>query len=221
MLSKTLKILCFSLFCLLATHTASFAQKGANDTLMLGGIVVEGDTFAMVFLDNVTITDKLPRKYARKRRKYNKLRNNVYKVYPYAVIAADVLKGVDDSLLAIGDDKDKRKEYLKSIEKELRSRFKGELEDMTVSQGHLLVKLIDRQTGKNCYNIIKELKGGFSAVIIQSVAVLFTHNLKREYDPDGEDSDIEQIVRELEANYNYEYQYRQQQSHLSQSRTKS
>lgn len=196
----------------------TYGQRSANDTILLGGIVVGPDTFAMVFMDNVTIVDKLPRKWARKRAKYNRLRYNVYKVYPYAVIAADVLKDVDSNLLVIGEDKKKRKEYLKSIEKELNRRFKGELSDMTITQGHLLVKLIDRQVGKNCYDIIKELKGGFSAVIIQSVAVIFSHNLKREYDPYGEDKDIEEIVRELEANHRYDSQYRLQQARISSSR---
>lgn len=174
---------------------------------MLGGVVVGQDTFAMVYMDYVYVEGKLSRKMARKRRRYNKLRRNIHKVYPYAVIAADVLKDVDSTLLAIGDHKKQRKEYLKTVEDELKKRFKGELTNMTISQGHLLVKLIDRQTGKSCYHIIKELKGGFSAVVIQSVATIFTHNLKREYDPYGEDKEIEEIVRELEANRYFDYMY--------------
>lgn len=176
---------------------------------MLGGVVVGQDTFAMVYMDYVYVEGKLSRKMARKRRRYNKLRHNIYKVYPYAVIAADVLKDVDSTLIAIGDHKKQRKEYLKTVEDELKKRFKGELTNMTISQGHLLVKLIDRQTGKSCYHIIKELKGGFSAVVIQSVATIFTHNLKREYDPYGEDKEIEEIVRELEANRYFDYMYQQ------------
>ena len=77
---------------------------------------------------------------------------------------------------------------------------------------HLLVKLINRQTGRNCFSIIKEVKGGFNAVVYQSVAVLFNNNLRREYDPTGNDRDMEMIVRELEAINYYKYQhYRQQQ----------
>ncbi len=195
------------------------AQPRGNDTLLLGAVIVGADTIPMVYMQDVEVhaqlTRKQARKWKRKRARYDRLKHNVYKVYPYAVIAADVLKDVDSNLLAIGDDKKKQKEYLKSVELELRSRFKGELEDMTVTQGHILVKLIDRQTGKNCYNIIKELKGGFSAVVIQSVAVLFTHNLKREYEPDGADKDMEKIVRDLEATRSYNYQYQLQQSRLN------
>lgn len=205
----------------LSNSKPGYAQGGINDTLLLGAYIVANDTFPMVYMENVTVKDKLPRKWARKRARYNKLRHNIYKVYPYAVIAADVLKDVDSNLLAIGEDKAERKEYLKSIERELKRRFKGEIEDMTITQGHVLVKLIDRQTGKSCYHIIKELKGGFSAAVIQSIAVLFTHNLKAAYDAEGEDADMEEIVRELEANHRYEFEYKLQQSRLHASKRKS
>lgn len=181
----------------------SVAQYGVNDTIVLGSIIVNSDTFGMVYLDDIIVNERAPRRFRRQRRKYNKLQYNIYKVYPYAVIAADVLKDVDSVLLAIGDDKKNRRKYLKDIERELNKKFKGELEDMTISQGHVLVKLIDRETGKSCYEIIKELKGGFSAVVLQSVARIFSHNLKKQYDPTGIDKDMEKIVRELEANRHY------------------
>jgi hypothetical protein len=186
------------------------AQPHGNDTILLGSIIVGQDTFAMAWLPDVTIVGALPRRYARQRAAYDRLRYNIYKVYPYAVIAADVLKDVDVNLAKLQDDRQKRKAYLKSVEKELNRRFKGELEDMTITQGQLLVRLIDRQTGKNCFSIIRELKGGFSAVIWQSVALIFSNNLKREYDPYDRDKDIETIVAELEANSYYKYQYQRQ-----------
>lgn len=199
---------------LLLCSATAYAQPRSNDTLLLGGIVIDGDTMPMIYLDVVTITDKMPRKWARKKAKYDRMRHNIYKVYPYAVIAADVLKDVDSTLVAIGDDKSTRKDYMKSVEKELKGRFNGEISDMTISQGHVLVKLIDRQTGKSCFDIVKELKGGVPAVVFQSIALIFTHNLKREYDPYGEDKDMETIVRELEETYRYQYQYQLQQSRL-------
>ncbi len=183
----------------------------ANDTILLGGIVVNGDTLAMVYLDDVDILDRLPRKWARKQAAYNKLRYNVYKTYPYAVIAAGVLKDVYKNLEYIPEGK-ARKKYMKEVERDLKAKFKGELENLTISQGQVLVKLINRQTGRNCYSIIKEVKGGFNAVIYQSVALLFNNNLKRAYDPTGDDRDIESIVQELEAANYYRYQQYQQQS---------
>ena len=194
----------------LATGVAR-AQQGSSDTIRLGGIVSEdGDTLAMIFLPEITKKDRMPRRLARRMAHWNKLRHNVYMVYPYAVIAAEILKDVDKNLELIGDDKAARKKYLKSIEKQLNHRFKGELENLTISQGQVLVKLINRQTGKNCFSIIQELKGGFSAVVWQSVALLFSNNLKKEYDPADRDRDIEAIVQEIETRAYYQYRYRQQ-----------
>ena len=87
----------------------------------------------------------------------------------------------------------------------MNKRWKGELQDLTITQGQILVKLIDRQTGKNCFSIIREMKGGFTATLWQGVALLFSNNLKREYDPYGDDRDIETIVQDLEASNYYRY----------------
>lgn len=184
-------------------------QMPHNDSILLGAVIEKGDTIPMVFLDDVLILDKLPRKWVKKQAEYNRLRNNVYKVYPYAVIAAGVLKDTYDNLDKISDPKAKKK-YMKSVEAELKKRFKGDLENLTISQGQVLVKLINRQTGRNCFSIIKEVKGGFNAVIYQSVALLFNNSLRREYDPTGDDKDIEAIVQELEATNYYRYYYYQQ-----------
>jgi hypothetical protein len=205
-------LLCFiSILVLLACGSGAFAQRTGNDTILLGAVVENGDTLAMVFLDDFEVKDRLPQKWVRRMAQYNRLRYNVYKTYPYAVIAAGVLKDVDANVAMIQDKKAKR-EYMKSIERELKSKFKGQLEDMTISQGQVLVKLIDRQTGRSCYNILKEVKGGFNAVIYQSIALIFSNNLKKEYDPTGNDQDIEQIVQELETTNYYKYQYYRQQA---------
>lgn len=211
-----LSILILSMFLLRAGNT--YAQKGVNDTILLGAVVVDRDTFPMVFLPDYEQKDHLPRRLARRRARYDQLRYNVARVYPYAIAAADILKDVDGNLDKIGDDKQKRKEYLKTVEKKLNSRFKGELENLTITQGQILVRLIDRQTGKNCYNIIRELKGGFSAVVWQSVGLIFGNNLRREYDPSDRDKDIEEIVADLEANNYYQYKYQRQQVMMMQAR---
>ncbi|MBS1589305.1 MAG: DUF4294 domain-containing protein [Bacteroidetes bacterium] len=195
---------------LLWFNAASAQQKTATDTILLGAVIEGRDTIPMVFMDDVDVIDKLPKRWVRRQTEYNRLRYNIYKTYPYAVIAAGVLKDVYAYMEHIPDEKAK-KQYMKSVEKDLKAKFKGELENMTISQGQVLVKLINRQTGRNCYSIIKEVKGGFNAVIYQSVALLFNNNLKKAYDPTGDDKDMEQIVRELEATNYYRYQQYQQQ----------
>jgi len=205
------KLLVAFFFLMLHCSIQSFAQvKTASDTILLGAVVEGRDTIPMVFLEDVEILDRLPKKWVKKQAEFNRLRYNVYKTYPYAVIAAGVLNDVYANMDKIPDEKAKKR-YMKTVEKDLKSKFKGELENLTISQGQVLVKLINRQTGRNCYSIIKEVKGGFNAVIYQSVALLFNNNLKKAYDPTGDDRDIEMIVRELEATNYYRYQYYQQQ----------
>jgi hypothetical protein len=211
MSSGFVKIL-FSFILIVVFSHSAHAQSG-YDTIRVGATITEeGDTVLMVWLDEFTKTDKLPRKYARQRESWDKLRYNVYRVYPYACIAADLLKDVDANLAKFdkNNDKEGRKKYMKNLEKQLNSRFKGELENLSIGQGQILVKLIDRQTGHNCYGLIRELKGGFSAVIWQSVALLFSNNLKREYDPLDRDKDIETIVKEIETRQYYQRMYQSQ-----------
>lgn len=186
------------------------AQQHPNDTIRVAGIVIGTDTLPHVWIREVTIRDKAPRwlvKQNRRARKnenaYNQLRYNVYKVYPYAVAASYILRDVD-SVLASLYSKDAKKQYKRRKEEELNKQFKHELENLTISQGQVLVKLIARQTGKPCYEIVRELKGGFNAGIWQAVALLFSNNLRNTYDAAGEDADIESVVLEIEARGHFE-----------------
>ncbi len=180
-------------------------QPGSADKILVGAEIVNGDTLITYYLDQVEKTGQLPRRLVKAREKWDRLKYNVYKVYPYAAVAGQMLMGVDEKLEQIGDDRKARKAYLKQLEGQLNKRFKGELSDFTISQGQVLVKLISRQTGRPCFHLIKELKSGFSAVVFQSIALLFNNNLKHEYDATGDDRDIEAIVRELENDARYRY----------------
>lgn len=191
------------------------AQNGTGpyDTLTVAGLVVGTDTFPMVWIDVVEIYGK-SRIDPRRKAELDRLRYNVYKVYPYAVTAAYVLQDVDKEL-AKKSSKKERKAYLKQKEKQLSSRFKGELKDLTMTQGQILVKLINRETGKDCYSVIKEMKGGFNARIYQTVAFFFNNDLKRQYDPYNKDRDIELIVQEIEAKNYFRYQLQTQKNRLN------
>jgi uncharacterized protein DUF4294 len=187
------------------------AQNSANDTIRLGSVGENGKNYPMVFLPEFIKTSELMDQDDRKRR--NRLRNDVFVVYPYALTAASIFKDVNTKLDNLDSRRD-RKKYLKSIDKTLDNTFKEPLKNLSVDQGHVLIKLIDRQTGQNCYSIIKELKGGFSAVLWQSVGVFFSNNLARDYDPEGRDKEVEDIVKELEASAAYRYQLYQQEALL-------
>lgn len=182
----------------LFSRAGVFAQtKHGLDSIPVSAIVVDGDTIPSITLRIVEVIDKLPKKFRKQREAWTRLRNAVYVTYPYAVQASRILKDVNSRLATLHDKKD-RKAYLAGVEKQMKAQFGDKLENLSIYQGRILMKLINRQTGQNCYEIIKELKGGFSARMWQTVAFFFGGNLKSEYDLENEDKDIEAIVQEIE-----------------------
>ena len=197
---------------LLITVQAS-AQNSTNDTIRLGAIMENGQSFPIILLPEFVIAGQLIDPEERTRRE--KLRTDISVVYPYAIAAAVVFKDINTNLDKL-DDRRSRKKYLKTMDKNLDRTFKEPLKNLSIDQGHVLIKLINRETGQNCYSIIKELKGGFSAMLWQSVGVLFNNNLVREYDPEDRDKEMEMMIRELEASMYYRYQLSQQAALLRQ-----
>ena len=191
-------ILSISLLVLIASFYAneSFAQSG-DGRVALPGTVVDGDTLPTMYVGQVFIVGERVFKSKADKRRYDKLERYVTKVYPYAKLAGDLIKKYDDTLATIKNEA-RRKIYMKRVEGELKQEFEGELKKLTVMQGIILVKLIDRETGDSSYELVKELRGSVSAFLWQSVARLFGQNLKLKYDPEGEDKDIESIVQLLE-----------------------
>ncbi len=188
------------LFC---GNTAAIAQEGVNDTIRLGALELEGHVWPFVYLPEYGHVAQGYNDADRLRR--NRLRRDIYVVYPYAITAAAILRGVDSTMDAVERRRDRRK-YLRAIDKQLDVAFKKPLKNLTIDQGHVLVKLINRQTGRNCYSIIKDLKSGLSATIWQSVGLMFNNNLKEDYDPTGEDHEMEAMVQILESSAHYKYQ---------------
>ena len=135
-----------------------------------------------------------------KMKEWTRLRNAVYVCYPYAKEAGKIINEVNAKLAGVTDEKE-RKKIIKAREKDMRKNFTSKITDLSVYQGKVLMKLINRETGNNCFEILKEYKGGFNAVVYQSVAFVFGSNLKQSYDPTGSDKDIEQIVKDVEKLY--------------------
>jgi Domain of unknown function (DUF4294) len=133
----------------------------------------------------------------REKQKWDKLKRDVKKAYPYAVLARMKLSEMDAQLALITGEKE-RKDFNEKCEKELVAQFEKDMRQLTMSQGKILMKLLDRETGSTTYQIIKERRGSFSAFMWQSVAVVFGNNLKDDYDPTGEDAKIEEIVQLIE-----------------------
>ncbi len=108
-----------------------------------------------------------------------------------------------NGLLVNVTDKDERKRIIKSREKELKKEFTSKITNLSVYQGKVLMKLIYRETGNNCYHLIQEYKGGFTAGFYQTVAIIFGSSLKQNYDPVEKDQAIEIIVKDVERMYGH------------------
>jgi hypothetical protein len=155
------------------------------------------DTIAQIDLRTVRVVSQRTWKDVRQRKRFLKLQKKVKKVYPYARLAAVKLEEYAQELEEVKSEKEK-KEFYRAIEAELKEEFEGELRKLTISEGRILIKLIDRETGNTSYTLVKDLRGKFSAFFWQSLARVFGHNLKSNYDPLGEDRNIEYIVQQIE-----------------------
>jgi len=183
---------------------ANTSNNASNITpIMLPTTIVDGERIPWILLREVVITDYRIFKTPADRARYNRLKYNVLKVLPYAKFAEDRYDKLQRDLAVTPKKKD-QKRLIKDCEKEIKAMFNREIKNMSVSQGEILIKLINRQTGNSSYELVKELRGGVSAFFYQSVAKIFGHNLKNTYDPD-EDREIETIIRNYANNNRYFY----------------
>jgi len=188
---KRLIIILFTFICLIFP---AFSQT--TDVIVARAKIVDGDTIPMMDLPVVRIKGFIIYRTPSDQRRFDRLVRNVKKVYPYAKLAGLKLQHYD-SLMAGLTEKEQRKLY-KRAEEELKAEFGDELKSLTFSQGRILLKLVDRETGTPTYHIVKELRGSFVAFFWQNLSRLFGYNLKEKYDPEGNDKDIETIVLMIE-----------------------
>jgi hypothetical protein len=184
-------------------HEQSFAQRGVYDTLRVEAFITpEGDTIPQSWLPTVDVFAIQTAQLKKKWQEWTRLRNAVYVTYPYALVAGRVINEVNAQLLNVKDEK-LRSQIIKSREKDLKRDFADKVTNLSVYQGKVLMKLINRETGNNCYELVKEFKGGFNAGFWQTVAYLFGSSLKQPYDPKGDDQEIEKFVQEVRKLYGY------------------
>lgn len=187
-----------ALLCISAEISAQEPQK---DNSVVARTIVEGsDTLPIIELPEVWVYENGDFDYLYLKRRYRKMIYNIKKAYPYAQIAGVKLKELDDHLVTIKSEKE-QKAYIDQAEKEIMEEFETDVRHLTFTQGIILVKLIDRETGRTSYQVIKELKGGFTAFFWQGIARIFGNNLKTEYDPDNQDKVMEDIIRGIEAGF--------------------
>ncbi len=186
---------------LVSGHFAASGQgeTSSGTTAPRPPLVYRSDTLPVMQIPELIIYDVSKFNYLKSRR-YRRMIHNVKKAYPYAVIANERLKALDEELSKFNSERH-QKAYMKEAEKEIMKEFENELKKLTITQGIILVKLIDREIGHTSYEVIKDIRGGFTAFFWQGIARIFGNNLKMQYDPDGEDQVIEDIITAIEYGY--------------------
>jgi hypothetical protein len=174
---------------------------GPNDTIITGAIYYQQEWMPYKELEMAWVSKMNERQLAKYIEEWNRLRNAVYVTYPYARTAGILMNDINAQMTQMKSKKE-RKAYIKSREKELKDKFADPLSNLSVYQGKVLMKLINRQTGNNCYEIVKEYRGGVTARLYQTVAFFFGSSLKQDWDiNDKVDRQIENIVKEIDATW--------------------
>ena len=161
-------------------------------------VVLDGDTLPHFNLAPITIYHQKKFRNRFEEQQYWRLVMRVKKVLPYAKEAASLLNKYEMEVPPDARNRDRRA-YVRRAEDELMKKYESTFKKMSINDGRVLIKLIDRETNHVSYDIIQEVKGGVSAVFWQGVARIFGNNLKTQYDPLGEDRQIEQIVQYIES----------------------
>ena len=185
------------------SNTVSSQTIGAYDTVRVYAFITpEGDTVPMSYLPNVEVYTRLTGKWKKYWADWTRLRNAVYVTYPYAKAASRIMNDINARLVNVTD-RSKRRQIIHAREKELKKEFTDKLTQLSIYQGKIFMKLIYRETGNNCYEIIDDYKGFINAAFWQTIAILFGSNLKQKYDAKGNDADMEKIVIDVERMYGY------------------
>ena len=178
---------------------AAFAEQAIRQSspdnlyLMRWEINEKGDTIFTEELRPARVFARVPKQKGKDWRKYYRLVFNFNKVYPYALVGRKMMAQVDSTLAAEPLKRSERNQYIKSVERELLRLFEKDIRKMTISQGMVLMRLVDRECGMPPYDIIKtyEVAAGFW----QFIARFFDADLKKRYDPQNKDHDIEELVQ--------------------------
>ena len=185
------------------TELLKAQEKGMYDTVRVYAYITpEGDTIGESWLPSVEVIGKLNAAGRKYWAEWTRLRNAVYVTYPYAKAASRIINEINLQLVNVSD-KQMRRKIIRSREKEMKKQFTDQLTKLSVYQGRVLMKLINRETGNNCYEIIEEYKGFMTAAFWQTVAFVFGSNLKQPYDPGTKDAEMEKIVRDVARMYGY------------------
>lgn len=171
------------------------AQQKPQEKEILQYIIEGKDTIYIDEIKPSKVYSRVPKQKGREWRKYYRLVHNFSKSYPYALVAKKLAIQADSTIAADNLKGARKEKYVNQIQNEIFTVFEGQMRRLTVSQGVLIMKLIDRECGKSSYSIIKDYKNGVAAGFWQGIAKFFGTDMKKHYDPEGEDKAVEELVQ--------------------------
>ena len=160
--------------------------------------VSHNDTFYLAYLQDVWVYPQMVFKNKQQERFYWKTVRDVKRTLPLAKEIAKEMQVADQQLAMLPDDKARRK-WWRQYEKYLFQKYENNFRRMTASQGQMLMKLMDRESDRTSYEIIKHYRGKASANFWQFVAKLFKNDLKEGYDAADKDRIVERVINLVEA----------------------
>jgi hypothetical protein len=174
------------------------SKTATADSTFKGFTFPSRDSILHVYLGTIEMVGPYRFKNKREEKKYNQLEADVLKTFPLALIVGTELKIVNTELENGYSDKAKRKIYMKWYQKYVYKTYIDTLKTLNAEQGRLLLKLIHRETGKTPYDLIRYYRGGFNALIWESLGFMAGANLNSKYDP-GENKMIEHIIQRYKS----------------------
>jgi hypothetical protein len=173
--------------------TSLSAQNYKSKQIILPVEPYNGDTIPVVHLPNVYIYKPPQFNSRRQERFYWRTVRDVKKTLPIAREVRGIIIETYEYLLTIPDEK-AREKHLEAVEKGMLEQYTPQMKKLTFNQGRMLIKLVDRECQQTGYELIKVFMGSFKANFYQAFAALFGASLKKEYDPEVTDAEIEEII---------------------------
>ncbi len=189
---KRVTFIAFSII-LLSLPFPAISQIKLDSLDLLNYSVAGGDT---TFFDEIPPATIHPRQTMSRKNwvAYYKRVHNFSKAYPYALVVSRIIKETDSLFIAEGFTGRQKEKYLQKMKKEVLHDFDPVLRKLTLKQGLMMIRLIDREVGMTPYYIIKNYFNSATAGFWQGIAKLFKGNLKQPYDKFNEDKDLEELV---------------------------
>lgn len=159
-------------------------------------LIEDGDTIPIFIIKQFNYKDP---NFARE---WNRTVYFARRMYTYAKIIDSIVDEHEKQLAEIEQSNKrssrKQRKENKKLKKTLWDEYSYEIKNLTNVRGDYLTKLVYRETGVTCYDLIKKYKNGRTAFFWNSVLWSFgSTNLKNEFNP-KEDWMLKLVVEEIE-----------------------